>query len=46
MTGCTLPLLFLNLGGEMLYILEDRLKAQNVLPEKAKKGNKSIYYTQ
>ena len=24
----TLPLLFLNLGGEMLYVLDQRLKAQ------------------
>ncbi len=37
----TLPILFLNLGGEMLYILDQRLRAQNVLPEKASKGSKS-----
>lgn len=34
----TLPILFLNLGGEMLYILDQRLRAQGVLPEKATKG--------
>lgn len=34
----TLPLLFINLGGEMLYILDQRLKAQNIPAEKSKKG--------
>ncbi|XP_023489155.1 protein OSCP1 isoform X1 [Equus przewalskii] len=33
----TLPLLFLNLGGEMLYILDQRLRAQNVPGDKARK---------
>ncbi|XP_051843667.1 protein OSCP1 isoform X2 [Antechinus flavipes] len=33
----TLPLLFLNLGGEMLYILDQRLRAQNVPTDKARK---------
>jgi hypothetical protein len=28
MSERTLPLLFLNLGGEMLYVLDQRLKAQ------------------
>ncbi|KAF4522451.1 hypothetical protein B566_EDAN002535 [Ephemera danica] len=37
MTDRTLPLLFLNLGGEMMYILEDRLKAQRVTTDKARK---------
>ncbi|KAJ1521013.1 hypothetical protein ONE63_002726 [Megalurothrips usitatus] len=31
----TLPMLLLNLGGEMVYILEQRLQAQRVPPEKA-----------
>ncbi|XP_048950119.1 protein OSCP1 isoform X2 [Canis lupus baileyi] len=33
----TLPLLFLNLGGEMLYILDQRLRAQNIPGDKAHK---------
>ncbi|XP_044527433.1 protein OSCP1 isoform X2 [Gracilinanus agilis] len=33
----TLPLLFLNLGGEMLYILDQRLRAQNIPADKARK---------
>ncbi|XP_020894152.1 protein OSCP1 [Exaiptasia diaphana] len=33
----TLPILFLNLGGEMLYILDQRLRAQSIPDEKAKK---------
>ncbi|KAM6045198.1 protein OSCP1 isoform 2-T2 [Chlamydotis macqueenii] len=33
----TLPLLFLNLGGEMLYILDQRLRAQSIPGEKARK---------
>ncbi|XP_074653497.1 protein OSCP1-like [Tubulanus polymorphus] len=31
----TLPLLFINLGGEMMYILDQRLRAQNIPGEKA-----------
>ncbi|XP_077976868.1 protein OSCP1-like [Glandiceps talaboti] len=33
----TLPLLFINLGGEMLYILDQRLRAQNIPSDKSKK---------
>ncbi|KAM4872416.1 protein OSCP1 isoform 1-T1 [Thomomys bottae] len=33
----TLPLLFLNLGGEMLYVLDQRLRAQNIPGDKARK---------
>ncbi|XP_074625197.1 protein OSCP1-like [Acropora palmata] len=33
----TLPILFLNLGGEMLYILDQRLRAQSIPDEKARK---------
>ncbi|XP_006777349.1 PREDICTED: protein OSCP1 isoform X1 [Myotis davidii] len=32
-----LPLLFLNLGGEMLYILDQRLRAQNIPGDKARR---------
>ncbi|XP_067867140.1 protein OSCP1 [Heterodontus francisci] len=35
----TLPLLFINLGGEMLYILDQRLRAQNIPSDKAKKDD-------
>ncbi|KAL5011115.1 hypothetical protein ScPMuIL_013420 [Solemya velum] len=37
MSQKTLPLLFINLGGEMVYILDQRLRAQNIPPEKSKK---------
>ena len=33
-----LPLLFLNIGGEMMYILDQRLKAQCISREKSVKG--------
>ncbi|XP_069478733.1 protein OSCP1 isoform X1 [Ambystoma mexicanum] len=33
----TLPLLFINLGGEMLYILDQRLRAQSIPGDKARK---------
>ena len=33
----TLPLLFINLGGEMMYILDQRLTAQAIEPDKASK---------
>ena len=34
----TLPLLYLNLGGEMLYVLDQRLTAQNISGPKSVKG--------
>ncbi|XP_014252978.1 protein OSCP1 [Cimex lectularius] len=37
MTQYTLPFLFINLGGEMVYILDQRLRAQNIAIEKARK---------
>ena len=37
MANRMLPLLYLNLGGEMMYILEQRLVAQN-LGDKSSKG--------
>ncbi|XP_014279076.1 protein OSCP1 [Halyomorpha halys] len=37
MTQYTLPFLFLNLGGEMIYILDQRLRAQNIAIEKSRK---------
>ncbi|XP_051494182.1 protein OSCP1 isoform X3 [Apus apus] len=37
MSARALPLLFLNLGGEMLYILDQRLRAQSIPAEKARK---------
>ncbi|XP_072890703.1 protein OSCP1 isoform X1 [Hemitrygon akajei] len=41
----TLPLLFINLGGEMLYILDQRLRAQNIPNDKAKKVMNDIVST-
>ncbi|XP_042226027.1 protein OSCP1-like isoform X1 [Homarus americanus] len=37
-----LPLQFLNLGGEMMYIIDQRLRAQNILPERAAKVRNDI----
>lgn len=33
-----MPFVVFNLGGEMLYILQQRLKAQNIGESKGKKG--------
>ncbi|KAH7946919.1 hypothetical protein HPB52_005912 [Rhipicephalus sanguineus] len=33
-----LPLLYVNMGGEMLYILSQRLKAQRIDADKAQRG--------
>jgi len=41
----TLPILFLNLGGEMVYILDQRLRAQNIPSEKATKVMHDILCT-
>lgn len=42
------PLLYLNLGGELLYIIEQRLQAQDISAEKSVKGrrkkNTFIYF--
>ncbi|XP_036371917.1 protein OSCP1a isoform X2 [Megalops cyprinoides] len=45
MSTRTLPLLFINLGGEMLYILDQRLQAQNIPVDKAKKVMNDIIIT-
>lgn len=45
MSTRTLPLLFINLGGEMLYILDQRLRAQNIPSDKAKKVMNDIIST-
>uniref|UniRef100_A0AAY5ECA6 Organic solute carrier partner 1 n=1 Tax=Electrophorus electricus TaxID=8005 RepID=A0AAY5ECA6_ELEEL len=45
MSTRTLPLLFINLGGEMLYILDQRLRAQNIPTDKAKKVMNDIITT-
>ncbi|XP_039275383.1 protein OSCP1 [Nilaparvata lugens] len=37
MAQYSLPLIFLNLGGEMLYVLDQRLKAQKIQTDKARK---------
>ena len=38
MSKHTMPILIVNLGGEMIYILEQRLEAQQVSQEKSRKG--------
>ncbi|XP_050182587.1 protein OSCP1 isoform X3 [Myiozetetes cayanensis] len=45
MSARTLPLLFLNLGGEMLYILDQRLRAQSIPGDKARKVMNDIIST-
>ena len=42
MSEKALPILFINLGGEMLYVLDQRLNAQKIQNEKAKKSLFSI----
>jgi hypothetical protein len=32
------PIIFINMGGEMVYILEQRLSAQEIVDQKATKG--------
>uniref|UniRef100_UPI0037E87DC5 protein OSCP1a n=1 Tax=Semicossyphus pulcher TaxID=241346 RepID=UPI0037E87DC5 len=39
----TLPLVFINLGGEMLYILDQRLRAHNTSEDNSEKGVWSDY---
>ena len=36
----TLPLLYLNLAGEMMYIIDERLMYQKISPDRAVKGIK------
>jgi hypothetical protein len=38
MSEKALPLIFLNLSGEMLYVLDQRLYAQKIQEEKGKKS--------
>lgn len=34
-----MPMLVINMGGEMVYILEQRLRAQNIPGDKSRKGS-------
>ncbi len=34
----TLPLIYINLGGEMMYVIDQRLVAQQISPAKSAKG--------
>lgn len=43
MSEKALPILFLNLAGEMLYVLDQRLYAQKIPNEKGKKSNRSCF---
>lgn len=38
----TLPLLFINLGGEMLYVLEQRLRAHNTSEDNSETGRGQV----
>lgn len=40
MSSLANPLMYLNLGGEMLYVLRQRLEAQHIRSDKAMKGEK------
>ena len=33
-----MPIIVMNMGGEMVYILEQRLRAQSIAEDKAQKG--------
>ena len=35
-----LPIVIVNMGGEMMYILNQRIEAQKIAPEKASRGIK------
>ena len=37
-----MPLVMINMGGEMIYILEQRLRAQSISQEKSSKGMKLL----
>ena len=43
------PILYFNLGGELMYIIEQRLQAQNIPEEKSIRGklskNKLIFWS-
>lgn len=34
----TMPMLIVNMGAEMIYVLDQRLKAQNIPRDKSSKG--------
>lgn len=36
----TMPMLVINMGAEMVYVLDQRLKAQNIPREKSAKGER------
>jgi hypothetical protein len=38
----TMPIIVLNMGSEMVYILNQRLQAQSIQEEKAKKVSESV----
>ena len=40
-----MPIIVLNMGGEMVYILNQRLQAQNVPDEKARKVLEGILFS-
>lgn len=40
-----MPIIVLNMGGEMVYILSQRLQAQNVADEKARKVLEDVVRT-
>lgn len=42
MTQTSSPLLYLNMGGEMMYVLQKRLHTQKISPEKTNQGEKIL----
>lgn len=45
MSQYAMPVLIINLGGEMLYILEQRLQAQNIPPDKSRRVLQDVVRT-
>ena len=39
----TMPMLIINMGAEMIYVLDQRLKAQNIPREKSSKGQAVLF---
>lgn len=39
----TMPMLIVNMGAEMIYVLDQRLKAQNIPRDKSSKGATSSW---
>lgn len=43
MTQICSPLLYLNMGGEMMYVLQKRLHTQKINPDKINQGELAVF---